>query len=66
VYLESKYNTLKSTSPSGRFDLELFKRLVSPPLPRQLTGSKCGDAIQFVYTRVYAHKLRDISLDSRC
>ena len=40
IYLESNYNKLRTTSTSGRFDLELFRRLVSPPLPRQLTGSK--------------------------
>ena len=40
LYLEGKYNKLRASSNSGRFDIELFRRLVSPPLPQTLTDSK--------------------------
>ncbi|XP_067931745.1 ubiquitin carboxyl-terminal hydrolase 32-like isoform X2 [Watersipora subatra] len=39
AYLEGNYNRLRTMSGTGRFDVDLFRRLVSPPLPRQLTGS---------------------------
>ena len=34
--LEKRYWTLKSGTKTGKFDLEVFTSLVSPPIPRCL------------------------------
>jgi len=36
IELEKQYWSLKGTSRSGRFDIETFTAVVSPPMPPQL------------------------------
>ena len=40
IELEKRYWTLKSSSKSGKFDLETFIPLVSPPIPKCLCKGK--------------------------
>lgn len=39
IELEKRYWYLKSTSSTGKFDLNLFKNCTTPPLPERFTKS---------------------------
>ena len=40
IELEKRYWGLKSQSRSGKFDLDTFRGIVSPPIPKSIVESK--------------------------